>query len=111
MPFFSICIPQHNRTSFLIEACRQLKLQTCQDFEICISDDCSTDGRGEELQQFLRESQLSFVYRKQEKNRRYDGNLRAAIGLASGEYCILMGNEDCLGGDTALEVLLSILTD
>jgi glycosyltransferase involved in cell wall biosynthesis len=111
MPFFSICIPQHNRTSFLIEACRQLKLQTCQDFEICISDDCSTDGRGEELQQFLRESQIAFVYRRQERNRRYDGNLRAAIGLASGEYCILMGNDDCLADDTTLESLLGILTN
>ena len=105
MPFFSICIPQHNRTSFLIEACRHLKLQTCQDFEVCISDDCSTDGRAEELQQFLRESQISFVYRRQKKNRRYDGNLRTAIGLASGEYCILMGNDDCLAEDTTLESL------
>jgi hypothetical protein len=110
MPFFSICIPQHNRTSFLIEACRHLKLQTCQDFEICISDDCSTDGRDEELQQFLRESQISFVYCRQEKNRRYDGNLRAAIGLASGEYCILMGNDDCLAEDTTLESLRAMLT-
>jgi hypothetical protein len=109
MPFFSICIPQHNRTSFLIEACRHLKAQTCQDFEICIADDCSTDGRGEELQQHLRESQISFVYRRQEKNRRYDGNLRTAIGLASGEYCLLMGNDDCLAEETTLESLRAIL--
>ena len=27
-PFFSICIPQHNRTSFLIEVCRSLDAQT-----------------------------------------------------------------------------------
>jgi glycosyltransferase involved in cell wall biosynthesis len=110
MPFFSICIPQHNRTSFLIEACRHLKLQTCQDFEVCISDDCSTDGRAEELQQFLRESQIPFVYCRQEKNRRYDGNLRAAIGLASGEYCVLMGNDDCLAEDATLESLRAMLT-
>jgi hypothetical protein len=109
MPFFSICIPQYNRTSFLIEACRHLKQQTCQDFEVCISDDCSTDGRSEELQQFLRESQIPFVYQRQETNRRYDGNLRNAIGLASGEYCLLMGNDDCLAEDTTLDSLRTIL--
>jgi len=38
-PLFSICIPQHNRTSFLIEACKSLQSQTFTDFEICISDD------------------------------------------------------------------------
>jgi len=92
-----------------MEACRCLKLQTCQDFEICISDDCSTDGRSEELQQLLRESQIPFSYRRQEKNRRYDGNLRTAIGLASGEYCLLMGNDDCLAEDTTLESLRAIL--
>jgi hypothetical protein len=109
MPFFSICIPQYNRTPFLMKACWHLKLQTCQDFEICISDDCSTDGRSEQLQRVLREWQIPFVYRRQEKNCRYDGNLRTAIGLASGEYCLLMGNDDCLAEDTTVESLRAIL--
>jgi glycosyltransferase involved in cell wall biosynthesis len=105
MPFFSICVPQYNRTSFLMEACRHLKRQTCQDFEVCISDDCSTDGRAEELQQLLRQLQIAFVYRRQPQNSRYDANLRGAIALASGEYCLLMGNDDCLAEDTTLESL------
>ncbi|MDB9482187.1 glycosyltransferase, partial [Dolichospermum circinale CS-537/05] len=40
-PFFSICIPQYNRTSFLIEACKVLAQQTFKNFEVCISDDQS----------------------------------------------------------------------
>src|SRR5271154_4674407 len=102
-PFFSICIPQYNRTSFLIEACRILENQTFRDFEICISDDCSPDGRGEELQAFLRASGLRFVYRLQETNVRYDANLRSALALASGQYCLLMGNDDCLASPQTLE--------
>src|ERR1700680_3731619 len=109
MPFFSICVPQYNRTSFLMEACRSLKRQTCQDFEVCISDDCSTDGRAEELQEFLRELQIPFVYRRQPVNCRYDANLRGAIALASGEYCLLMGNDDCLAEDITLESLRAAL--
>ncbi len=95
-PYFSICVPQYNRTSFFIEACRSLAGQTFRDFEVCISDDCSTDGRESELLAYLEGSGLSFVYRKQEKNTRYDGNLRAGIGLARGRYCFLLGNDDGL---------------
>ena len=47
-PTFSICIPQYNRTSFLLEALKTLNEQDFKDFEVCISDDCSTDGRESE---------------------------------------------------------------
>lgn len=104
-PFFSVCIPQYNRTSFLIEACKSLANQTFKDFEVCISDDCSTDGREAELLRFLEQSGLSFVYRRQEKNRRYDANLRASISLARGNFCFLLGNDDCLASPTTLEDL------
>src|SRR6202011_5713969 len=81
--FFSICIPQYNRTSFLIEALRTIKDQTFRDFEVCIADDRSTDGRSHEIVEYLQESGLSFAYQQNAENLRYDGNLRAAIGLAS----------------------------
>jgi glycosyl transferase family 2 len=104
-PFFSICIPQHNRTSFLIEVCRSLDAQTFRNFEVCISDDCSTDGRRDDLLDYLHGSQLSFAYRQLENNLRYDGNLRSAIALASGEYAFLLGNDDALKGPRTLEDL------
>ncbi len=83
--------------------------QTDQDFEICISDDCSTDGRAHELEAFLCSSGMSFKYFRQEKNLRYDANLRAAISLASGRYCLLMGNDDCLADDSVLSRLKYLL--
>lgn len=104
-PFFSICIPQYNRTEFLIEACRSLEAQTFRDFEVCISDDCSTDGGESQLLDFLQRSGLSFRYRRQSENRRYDANLRESITLARGRYCFLLGNDDCLVSDTILEEL------
>ncbi len=103
--FFSICIPQYNRTSFLIECCKSLAQQTFKDFEVCISDDCSTDGRERELLGLLKQTGLSFVYRKQERNARYDGNLRASIALAKGTFCFLLGNDDSLASPTILEEL------
>src|SRR5262249_44138276 len=82
VPFFSVCIPQYNRTSFLIATCRSLAVQTFRAFEVCISDDCSTDGRERELLDFLQSSGLSFVYYKRPTNGRYDANLRSSIELA-----------------------------
>ncbi len=106
-PVFSICIPQHNRTSFIIEACRALARQTYPNFEVCISDDCSTDGGERRLLQFLDDSRLSYTYRRQTRNLRYDGNLRAAIELARGRYVFLMGNDDCLSSATVLADVLA----
>src|SRR5438034_8496188 len=102
-PFFSICIPQYNRTSFLLEVCKSLAAHSFKIFEICISDDCSTDGRADELISFLRQANLSFRYKRLESNQRYDANLRASIDLASGKYCFLLGNDDALASSTILE--------
>lgn len=101
-PFFSICIPQYNRTSFVIEALRVLASQSFKDFEVCISDDCSSDGRQSEVQRALRDLKLRHVYKQQSENGRYDKNLRSAISLSTGRYCLLMGNDDCLADRNAL---------
>lgn len=110
-PFFSICVPQHNRTAFLIEACKTLARQTFKNFEVCISDDCSTDGMEQDLLSFLEESGLSFVYRRQEQNRRYDGNLRASIALSKGQYCFLLGNDDCFASPNTLQEIYDELQE
>ena len=102
-PFFSVCIPQYNRTSFLIAACKVLAEQTFKDFEVCISDDQSNDGREQELIDYLQNSGLSFIYKRQDKNLRYDGNIRGSIALAQGKYCFLHGNDDCLKSSNTLE--------
>ena len=108
-PFISICIPQYNRTSFLIEACRSLAAQSFREFEVCISDDSSTDGREPQLLSYLQSSGLQFIWARQARNRRYDGNLRAAIALARGEYCFLLGNDDALANADALQKVAAAL--
>jgi glycosyltransferase involved in cell wall biosynthesis len=78
-------------------------MQTFREFEVCISDDCSTDGKEQELLDFLQQSGLSFVYLRQKENLRYDGNLRASIGLSRGQYCFLLGNDDALASPNTLQ--------
>jgi hypothetical protein len=104
-PLFSVCIPQYNRTSFLLESLGHLRAQTFPGFEVCISDGGSTDGRYHEIVDFLERSHMSFRYLRHEQNLRYDRNLRASVSLARGRYCLLFGNDDALASSDALELL------
>jgi glycosyltransferase involved in cell wall biosynthesis len=102
-PLLSICIPQFNRTSFLLQSLCRLREQTNGDFEVCVSDGGSTDGRAEEIVAFLRVSGMAHKYEMQKESARYDQNLRAAIGMATGRYCFLLGNDDMLATNATLE--------
>lgn len=108
-PFFSICIPQYNRTGLLIEALRCLEGQTFKSFEVCISEDNSPDGRQEEIVKYLRGSSLAFIYQPTGESLRYDANTRKAMGYAKGRYCILMGNDDCLTSPDTLKMLADMI--
>lgn len=103
--YFSICIPQYNRTDFLIKACRTFTEQSFRDFEICISDDCSNDGKEGLLRNYLAESGMKYVYKQTPSNLGYDANLRRAISFSSGKYVLLMGNDDGLSRKDALKRL------
>jgi glycosyltransferase involved in cell wall biosynthesis len=104
-PFFSLCIPQHNRTDFLIKACEGFSLQIFLNFEICISDDCSNDGKEKILIEYLKNSGLNFTYKKVEHNLEYDANLRRSIVLSKGRYIWLMGNDDGLSDVETLQAM------
>lgn len=106
---FSICIPQHSRTSFLLRALQILNEQTFRGFEVCVSDDCSDDGRESDVVDFLATSGMRHKYSRSSVNQRCDASLRGAISLASGKYVLLMGNDDCLADPTVLEKLAQLL--
>jgi len=107
-PLFSICIPQFNRTSFLLQSLGRLRDQMIADFEVCISDGGSTDGRDREILEFLQSSGLRHKYEVQQPPAPYDRNLRGAIGIATGHYCFLLGNDDMLATTTVLREITEI---
>ncbi len=110
-PFFSICIPQYNRTSFLLKTLESILSQDFASYEICISDGGSTDGRELEIVDWLEASMVEFVYQKQVNRCRYDQNLRAAIGLAQGTYIFLCGNDDALKDSKTFKTLNGIIKE
>ncbi|HVA49252.1 MAG TPA: glycosyltransferase family 2 protein [Pirellulales bacterium] len=110
-PDFSICVPQYNRTSFLLKAVESYSRQTHRSFEICISDGASPDGRQTELVDTLLATGIPFAFYRSPVNLRYDANLRSAIALARGNYCVLMGNDDAFANpDTLAQLWADIRT-
>jgi len=102
MPFFSFCIPNYNRTDFLLQTLKSIADQTFIDYEVCISDGRSTDGRFSEIRNFLEINQISHSLYESPINLQYDPNLRKAISLSSGKYLVLMGNDDALSSKDTL---------
>ncbi|MCW5713918.1 MAG: glycosyltransferase family 2 protein [Bauldia sp.] len=105
----SVCIPHYNRMLHLLESLRSFAVQTYRDFEVVISDDNSTDERVDQVLAYLRQSDLRFRYWRSATNLGYDGNLRNAIDISSGDYILLMGNDDRLSTPDVMAAVASIL--
>lgn len=108
---FSICIPQYNRVEFLLENLIQIAKQSYQGIEICISDDCSTDNTEEALKSFIPMYKYPVRYERFLTNQGYDRNLRRAMEMASGDYIIILGNDDTINPQYDLKILAQFIRD
>ncbi|OIO96634.1 MAG: hypothetical protein AUJ92_05570 [Armatimonadetes bacterium CG2_30_59_28] len=108
-PFFSICIPQFDRVNYLAEMLNSLRAQEFCDYEVVVSDDCSTDGTVTVIPSMLHEFFERYVFVRTSRNVGYDANLRNALSHATGRYVLLMGNDDAFGDDMILRDAASIL--
>lgn len=111
MPFFSFCIPNYNRTDFLLQTLQSITKQNFTNYEVCISDGRSTDGRFGEIQNFLEINQIPHHLYESSVNLQYDLNLRKAISLSSGQYLVLMGNDDALSSPDTLNHIHRVITE
>jgi glycosyltransferase involved in cell wall biosynthesis len=109
----SICIPQYNRSRYLLAVLESIRIQDHPEVEVVISDDCSTDDSLEVIPKYIAGVQgtthVRFNYIRQPKNLGYDGNLRAALGAGQGEYLFALGNDDALPDKDTLSKLAGVL--
>jgi glycosyltransferase involved in cell wall biosynthesis len=93
----SICIPTYNRAFHLNNCLHSIisnKSRLLIDFEICVSDNCSTD----ETEKVVRRAQQSIdiKYNKNTKNLGVSRNFLNVVGMAQGEFVWLLGDDDLL---------------
>lgn len=89
----SICLTTYNRASVLPVTLDSLLTQDYADFELIISDDCSTDGTEDICRDYAsRDSRI--LYRRNKSNVRMPDNLNKAIRETRGEYIAIAHDGD-----------------
>ncbi len=111
----SICIPHYNRAKYLLAVLESISAQRYRPIEVVISDDCSKDDSESLIQAYIArrgaDPSLKFKYIRQPVNLGYDGNTRAALAAGNGEYLFILGNDDALSDERAIERLVQTLKE
>lgn len=93
----SICIPTYNRAKQLancLQSIIAIKNNSKLNFEVCVSDNCSTDDTEEVVRRA--QKQMAIKYQKNESNLGIPRNFLNVIDMAEGEFAWLIGDDDLL---------------
>lgn len=93
-PFISICIPSYNRGHRALKLVNELLEYTYDEpLEIVVSNNGSTKNiEGYETIKSMKDERI--VYHEFDENHQFYGNLNQVIKMASGEFCMLLSDED-----------------
>ena len=106
LPAVSVVIPLYNMEKYVSECLDSLFIQTFQDFEIIVVDDCSTDSSPAIVKNYILKFGERLTLTRTEKNSGGGGHIPRNLGLklARGEYIIFIDSDDALVS-SALETL------
>jgi len=90
----SICIPTYNRSRSLLNCLNSLCLQTNNNFEVCISDNCSDYNAEELIEPYKKKLKLKFS--KNEKNLGAALNFLKVASMAKNDFIWFLGDDDLL---------------
>jgi O-antigen biosynthesis alpha-1,3-abequosyltransferase len=93
----SFCIPTHDgRRDELAAALRSILVQGGPGVEVCVSDNASRDGTAEMVRSLADAAAVPVSYRRSERDAGAAANVLAAVGMARGEWCWLLGSDDAV---------------
>jgi len=106
-PLISVLIPTYNTPAIYLRACLEsIFTQIYPNWEICISDDASTQPQ---VKSILEEYQSRFPDKVKvhygEVNQHISGSSNAALELVEGEFVALLDHDDLLTVDALLEIV------
>lgn len=90
-PRVSVCLPTYNRAGYLAQCLAGILAQTFRDFEVIVSDNCSTDATAEVVGAF-NDPRIRYV-----RNARNIGvfpNMNQCLDLARGQYICILHDDD-----------------
>ena len=105
VPAVSIGMPVYNGERYIREALDSLLAQTFKDFELIISDNCSTDGTSDICKEYTsRDSRVRFI--RQDKNIGAIANFKFLLEQASGDFFMWAACDDYLENNNYLSVMV-----
>ena len=108
--FLSICIPTFNRTHCLNNCLNSIYISNlffnCE-FEVCISDNCSTEDVEKVVNSF--KDKIKIKFKKNKQNLGLGKNIVESVSMAEGDYVWIIGNDDLLLPNT-LQKLFNLLS-
>lgn len=107
IPKVTIAIPTFNRVDFLRQALDSALAQTYPNIEVVVSDNASTDGT-EQLLSGYSDNRLKSI--RQASNIGMMGNWDACLASASGEYFLLLSDDDVLERSAIAELISGFCT-
>lgn len=110
-PFFTVCIPAYNRAHLLLPLLESIESQDFDDCEILVCEDASRERAeiAKVCEAFRLRSRVPLRLEENASNLGYDGNIRALVRNARGEFCFFMGNDDLMAPG-AMRIAASALT-
>lgn len=95
MPLLSICVPAYNGGATLLNLIDRLLESASSDFELVVSDDCSSDGTLAALQPRMR-ADPRLRCERNAANLGMDRNFAHSASLARGHYIWFSGQDDLI---------------
>ena len=94
-PLFSICIPNYNYARYIDQTIEIILEQDCQDFEIIVADNASTDGSVAVVERYARASgKIRLI--KNRHNIGFAPNLERAARPAQGQFMLMLSSDDVM---------------
>jgi glycosyltransferase involved in cell wall biosynthesis len=107
-PLISVVMPVYNvETRWLDEAVKSVLLSTYDNFELILVDDCSTDKRVAKYLGSISDSRVKVA--RNEKNLGISGSSNRGVEEASGEYIVMMDNDDLIHRNALLHIAAAIV--
>lgn len=96
LPFVSILMLVYNQEQFVLDALRSLVFQKYKNFEVIISDDCSTDSSLTIINEYIESNNIpcNIILNVNDKNLGISKNFEKGLALCNGDYICLAAGDD-----------------
>lgn len=110
LPLISVLIPTYNRKELLKRAIESVRLQDYKNIEIYVSDNASTDGTSEIMNEYIKmDSRIIYNRREENTGPLYNGS--EAYSHLKGKYAIILCDDDYFISETFFSNAVKVMEE